>query len=151
MKAEQLVNSAMETAALVLEQSGKVPGVVLLHAKGKGITALPYKNGTLPVDVEQFIIVEGVKAVRELGAFDGVVIVAEAWMAVQNKEEMLGIIRPAQDPDRKEIVMAFAYGEDGSKKMAMADIIRTGDRASLGPVDDTMSGVESWLDEAFKD
>jgi hypothetical protein len=73
-------------------------------------------------------------------------------VSVQSKENLAlaQVMRPAQDPDRKEIVVAWSYGDDGSKAMATADIIREGEKVKLGERKSIDENGESWLDAAFE-
>ena len=94
------------------------------------------------------IIISMVKAARKIGTFDGLVMVSEAWMATQTNPDLIGVLRPAQDPDRIEIVVAWAYGDDGSRQMETAKILRDG-KQRLDTPEVAPDEVHSWLDDAF--
>ena len=151
MTAGEMCRAATDTAELALQAQGEVLTMVLLHVIGRGVIGLPYKDGSAPVGVQQQVIISVIKEYRKLGAFDGLVLMSEAWMVPQKSEVIAQVLRPAQDPDRKEVFVANAYGADGSKCMVTADIVREGDKVRLGPVEVVKHKVESWLDDAFMD
>ena len=150
MTAQELNKTALAAAGKTLAEAGQVPGMVLLHAKGN-IYPMPYKDGSISIGLQQRIITGVIKICRDEGYFRGVVMVSEAWMAVQTNDALVGVLRPAQDPDRKEIVVTYARGDDGSKQMVTTDIVRKDGQVSLGESTIIEHEVSSWLDDAFKD
>jgi hypothetical protein len=124
--------------------------MVVLHTSD-GIFALPYKDGSVSPDIQRLVVLNLVKGCRAAGKFEGLVMVAEAWMAKVTNEALIGVLRAAQDPDREEVVIACAYGQDGDKQMVTAPIVRADGKVSLGERKIQMAEVESWLDEAFKE
>jgi hypothetical protein len=153
MKAAELIKPALDMAEMALTVQGELAGQLFLHSK-KGIVALPYKNCKREeVGMQQALYIHIIRGCRMAGDFLGLVLVAEAWVSVQNKENLAlaQVMRPAQDPDRKEVVVAWSYGDDGSKAMATADIIRDGEKVKLGERKTLDEGGKSWLDDAFED
>jgi hypothetical protein len=133
-----------------MAETGHMAGMVLLHTN-EGIMALPYKDGSMPVGMQQMVIIGIVKACVAAGRFEGLVLVSEAWMAKQTSPEIAGVLPPAQDPDRQEVIVAWAYGQaDGDKRMTTADIIRSDGSVTIGePMEHSSEEVGSWLDDAF--
>jgi uncharacterized protein YbaA (DUF1428 family) len=152
MTANQLAKWAADAAEITLASEGRLVGMIILHAKDKGLMVVPYKDGGLPVQVQQMIIVKVIQEARRTGTFEGAVMVSEAWSShvPVGKQAIMDVLRPAQDPDRKEIVAVWAYGDDGSKQMITADIIRN-DKVSMGERTIVGHGIKSWLDDAFID
>lgn len=150
MKAQDLMKNAVRMAVVAISKGEQVASTLFMHAKGKGILAMPYKDGSMPVDMQQMVYVMAIRAAREAGTFDGCVLVSEAWMSAPKEKALVGIIRPSLDPDRQEGLIAYAYGADGSKCVYIAKIFRDGDKPRIEPMD--MGGeVTSWLDDAFED
>ena len=148
MTAKELTGAAMKMASEMIADGVEVRGMVLLHSKTNGLLVIPYKDDSMPVDIQQDIIISMVKAARKIGTFDGLVMVSEAWMATQTNPDLIGVLRPAQDPDRIEIVVAWAYGDDGSRQMETAKILRDG-KQRLDTPEVAPDEVHSWLDDAF--
>ena len=150
MNAKELCDGAMAMAEATLTKTGKVAGMVFLHVDDN-VAALPYKDGSMPVGLQQHLIIGLVKGLRAAKKFTGLVLVSEAWLAAQTNPALAGVLRPALDPDRQEVVVAFAHGSDGSRQMVTAAIIREGDAVKLGPPETKPDEVQSWLDDAFTD
>lgn len=151
MKAKVLAQNAMSMAEAVIREKGSMATMILLHTSNRELIILPYKTGVLPVQLEQIAIITIIRSCRAAKQFDGLVLVAEAWTAKVEKQELVGVLMPSQDPDRKEIVIARCYGDDHVTKTVTADIIRDGGSVRLGSHEESLADVKSWLDEAFED
>jgi len=151
MKADKLAELGFGAAEMMFRESGEVLGMVVLHADNK-VFAMPYKNCRPDeVDQQRLLIICTVKAARKEGVFEGMVMLSEAWVAEQKNPALMGVLRPALDPDRKEILLVHAYGDDGKSIMVTADILRKDGKAEVGPRKELECDVKCWLDAAFND
>jgi hypothetical protein len=150
MNAEKMARCAMGMAEMALADSGKVRGQVFLHAGGR-IAARPYKDcKPEELGAQQDEIIAVIRMTRLDGTFEGVVLVSEAWQSEPSHGAIAEVLRPALDPDRKEIVIAWAYDPDGNKVMTKAELIRKDGKVSIGEPETFRDGFKSWLDEAFE-
>jgi hypothetical protein len=60
-------------------------------------------------------------------------------------------LRPADDPDRGELVQVIAVERNGPRRYAFAEIMRNGETATLGPWEVTADVPQSWLFELLED
>jgi hypothetical protein len=60
-------------------------------------------------------------------------------------------LRPADDPDRGELVQVIAVERNGPRRYAFAEITRNGETATLGPWEVTGDVPQSWLFELLED
>jgi hypothetical protein len=60
-------------------------------------------------------------------------------------------LRPADDPDRGEIVQVLAVERNGARRYACAEITRNGQSTSLGPWQVNSEIPQSWLAELLED
>ena len=127
-----------------LKTLGSVDGGVTLMGPG-GIHMIVKTEGP-GSDLARLTAVKEVRKARAAGWLDGVVHIAEAWMAVYGPGETQ---LPSQHPDRREIVFINAYGEDGKSVVVWnLDIDNRGVRRGQ-PMDMKDANVTSWLDKAF--
>ena len=148
MQAKELTDRALELAQKSIAEKGELKALVIMQTK-KGIVAMPYKDGSMPHEFQKLLIVGIIRACREAGDFDGVVMVSEAWASMPTKPELAQVLPPSLDPDRKEIVFAFAHGSDDSKHAVTVDFIREGPEVRLGEPRIVTDEIHSWLENAF--
>lgn len=148
MQAKELTDRALELAQKSMAEKGELKALVIMQTK-KGLVAMPYKDGSMPHEFQKLLIVGIIRACRKAGDFDGVVMVSEAWASCPSTPELAEVLRPALDPDRKEIVFAFARGSDDSKHAVTVDIIREDGKVKLGEPHTVTDEIHSWLENAF--
>lgn len=90
--------------------------------------------------------IDQIRQLRKAGTLSGVVEIAEAWVAPDQPGDDQ---RPRDRPDREEIVLIHAYGEDG-KAFAAWHLERTsiGVRRGAAKYSEDITST-TWLDDAF--
>lgn len=146
----ELLANAENAASLMLYKTGSISAMVLLHAN-IGIVALPYKcAGPEHVELEQQVITFTVKACHRAGAFEGLVMISESWVAKLIKGDTR---RPSEREDKEEKVVICIWDKDLKKELAIYPIIRNGKKVLMGAREKAASTgtFKSWLDGAFAD
>ena len=151
LRAKDLTEEAFHIAEKTIKNGKSMPALILIHTKDNPALAIPYKDGSLPHQMQQVIIIKLIKAARAIKVFEGVVLVSEAWMAKAPNEEMVGVLRPSLDPDRTEGIIAYAFAADHTKSVIMADIKRDNGNVTITRRDMDLKDMKSWLDDAFED
>lgn len=149
MKAEELMSKARYTATQALSRDGKVyPLVILEHKKGPAIVfdydVQPEKKAQLQQAIKSLV-----NGCISVGDFLGCVHWAEAWVAPA--DTTTGLLPARMHPDREEIVILAAYGNDGQRLIEMYNIKREEGRVSLGEKRQRSGETyQCWLDPAFE-
>lgn len=131
-------------ASDALREEKRVAGMIMIHVAGS-ILPIPYKSrGSDDIWYEQELVKIAIKAARDTGTFEGVLMIAEAWRG-------MGVgIRPADDPKREEIVVAWACDGSLARRMVMAPIVRENGVPRIGPVEEVdKDNVKCWIEEAL--
>ncbi len=127
-----------------LQALGSVDGGVAIMRPG-GIHMVVKLEGP-GRDLARSTAVKEVRKARAAGWLDGVVHIAEAWVARYEPGETG---RPSQHPDRREIVFVYAYGEDG-KSVVIWYLDRDHRSVRRGQsMDMKDASAIHWLDEVF--
>jgi hypothetical protein len=146
---DTLLANAEDAASMMLYKTKSISAMIILHTKD-GIIGLPYKiGGPATVPLEQNLILFTIRACYKAGAFKGLVMLSEAWMAkfIDGDDR-----RPSEREDKEEKVVLGIWDENLNKTVAMYPIIRNEKKVLLGAREPNPDGskFESWLDDAFK-
>lgn len=153
MRAEEILDRADRTTCEMFAETGGLPDPrAWIYTTGQ-VTSIPFKPKNPQAEARlKAMACAFIFASRKAGVFEGAVTVAEAWMALGRTRQPL--LPPSQDPDRIEVVVLLAYGDDGRALGRARRIITQCGRRRLGdPVSifqQTGMRYESWLDAAFK-
>lgn len=153
MRAEEILDRADRTACEMFAETGGLPEArAWIYTTGQ-VTSLPFKPKNPQAEMRlKTMACAFIFASRKAGVFEGAVTVAEAWMAMGRMRQPL--LPPSLDPDRVEVIILLAYGDDGRAVGRARRIITENGRRRLGePVACfQQSGMryESWLDTAFR-
>jgi hypothetical protein len=153
MRAEEILDRADRTACEMFAETGGLPEArAWIYTTGQ-VTSIPFKPKNLQAEMRlKAMACAFILASRKAGLFEGAVTVAEAWMAMGRTRQPL--LPPSKDPDRIEVVILLAYGDDGRATGRARRIISHEGRRRLGePVSCFQQAgmhYESWLDDAFK-
>jgi hypothetical protein len=100
MLAEELIERADHTARKMFEEHGRLPdALVWIYTKGRMI-AVPCKPRGPAAEIRaKAVACAIIQATRKNGVFEGVVLVAEAWMSLCPGGRA-STVRPAFDPGR---------------------------------------------------
>jgi len=155
MQAEELIEMADQIACKMFSDAGGLgESRVWIHTKGR-LISIPCKPNPALEPKMKALICAMIYAARKAGTFEGVVMMAEAWMSTTELSRPRSSVRPALDPNRKEIIILLAYGQDGKSKTRTRKIESWGGNRAIGPIleDFNKPGLvhESWLDAAFED
>ncbi len=141
---QDLMEWAVDAIDRDLKKLGRVYGAVALMRKG-GIHMIVMIEGPDP-DLARLTAVNEVRKARAAGWLNGVVHIAEGWMAAHGPDDTR---RPSQHPDRREIVFVYAYGEDGKSVVIWyLDRDHRGVRRGQS-MDMKDASAIHWLDEVF--
>lgn len=151
---QKFMDKVLSEMERTFEKDGKIPGMLVMMTNTRGLVEIPYKreDDSTPLGIQQKVILTVLQATRSLGELAGVMMLHEAWCSrlPEGKESLKDVIRPALDPDRKEMIVCLYYDGDGNKGSVMYDIVRGKGKAKLENKN-VQSGDElkSWLDDAF--
>lgn len=154
----ELVDKFLKKVVAEVERSfdveQKVHGVLAVMTRSQGLLEIPYKRegDSTPVNLQQKAIIVICRAMREVGEFEGVLMIHEAWCSriPEGRKALKDVLRPALDPDRKEIVACLFYDRDGNKCSVTYDIVRGKGQAKLeNKYVQYGNELKSWLDDAF--
>ena len=146
-------NIALKHIHDCLRDDGFVEPHIFLHAMDREIYAInKFRDADVAVQSKiRSEIIAGIQSGRACCKLDAVVMIAESWMSTISvgKEALMGVMRPEQDPMRKECIVVHIWARDG-KKCAIFELIRKGKAVSLGKdISPKDSEIKCWLDSAF--
>lgn len=129
---------------------GYIPSRIFIFRKDGSNAVIPYHKAL------HSVIVTAIKEQRQKEVFDGLCWVSECWFSTHNPGEPMldllqaGVLRPRQDPDRKERVVIVAFDRDGNQKVKAWTVDRRREHPKLGKLDSDDGNLHGWLLEAFK-
>lgn len=156
MKAQELLERAdCVLAQMFADGKGVGEGRVWIHTKGK-LLSMPCKpRGSQAEARAKAVTCALIYAARKAGTFEGAVMIAEAWMSIVNQPQQKSYPMPSLDPDRIEVAMLLAYGDDGKVEARARRIENREGKRAIGAIFEPFhkAGMvySSWLDAAFKD
>ncbi|MCG3204306.1 MAG: hypothetical protein KCHDKBKB_01021 [Elusimicrobia bacterium] len=134
---------------------GKSLGPMLYIQLRETLVVLPYKHHDLQQEalLKQLAIAQ-IRAARTAGSFLFASSSSEAWVSMgKNLSPIHTVLRPSQDPDRKEAVLLQVWGPDGNAVFRGYELLRDGDKRKLGKLlmtnENNTFQVRTWLDPAF--
>jgi len=151
---QDLVNLAEDVIKSRMAAGKSLGSDLLVHLRD-GLVVLPFKDSdeTKEIQLKRLAVGIVIKA-RNCGAFLGASSLCEAWMSTGGKHlgSLYRVMKPSQDPDRVETIIVQVWGPDGKLVMRVYELVRNGDKKSLGRLMMTNDGfdVQTWLDPAFR-
>ena len=137
MKAVELIEQADQTVRRLFED-GKSVGEsrVWIHTKNRLISMPCKPKGSHEEAQVKAMTCALIYAARKAGTFEGAVLIAEAWMSNVQAPQQKSYPMPSLDPNRIEVAMILAYGDDGKVEARARKIESWGGRRSIGaPLD----------------
>lgn len=151
----RLIGMAQRSTEETFRKNGSVRSMLYVHTTGGEVIAIDFKSDQgRKEDVLKTKIVRLVHMLRINGKFSGATITAEAWFSTAKTEDgklPKNLIRPIDDPKRKEMLLAAAWDQDGKSEVSMSQIDRVGDAVEIGKWEAMPGKAEIWLDRAFID
>ena len=152
-KVENLMDYAVRFSDAILRSGKPLLSRIYVHFANETIMAFEYKypDPEETAETKKMLVVSMKQAIAE-GKIGSFVSLGEAWMAdVPKYHNMLEVMPPGKDPNRKEIVMIAAYGVDG-RQMKRFDIETSNGIRKLGKEIEDLAGSdwECWLDGAVR-
>jgi hypothetical protein len=152
--ANELTTRAFEHAQRMVADNGGLVPMVYLHLKDE-LHGVPYLKDTPQEAASRAFLVSAIREARRGGIFQGAVMLSEAWGVTRTVGDDLDI-RPAEQADRRELLVIVAFGGDGSKRGSAWQMLREDRLLRLGPSpefdsNDTGYIGGGWIDEAFAD
>lgn len=156
MKARELLERADRVLAQMFADSkGIGESRVWIHAKGKLISMPCKPKGSQEEARAKALTCALIYAARKAGTFEGAVMIAEAWMSIVQQHQQKSYPMPSLDPNRIEVAMLLAYGDDGKVEARARRIERRAGKRTIGVIFEPFhkAGMvyTSWLDAAFKE
>jgi hypothetical protein len=139
---DRLVAYAEVQAPLILAKDGRHTHLVMVFYGGEvTIGGLVYRDNA------EREVMRQVLARRYAGRADWYIEVSEAWILPDLPlDDMLGQLRPALNPNRREVLLLSARHQDGRSRFVMWKIRRSGESVSAGDLEIRAAAV-LWLDE----
>lgn len=156
MKAEEMIEKADRVLSQMFsEGKGVGEGRVWIHTKGKLISMPCKPKGSQEEMRAKAITCALIYAARKAGTFEGAILIAEAWMSIVKQPQQKSYPMPSLDPNRIEVAILLAYGEDGKVEARSRRIEQRDGKRVLGslfePFHKKGMVYSSWLDAAFLD
>jgi hypothetical protein len=156
MKAEEMIERAdFILSKMFAESSGIGESRVWIHTKRR-LISMPCKAKDIHDEIRmKAMVCAAIYAARKAGTFEGAVMIAEAWMSVIKNPQQKSYPMPSSDPNRIEVAILLAYGEDGKCQSLSRRIESRGGKRVLGALFEPFhkKGLVygSWLDAAFRE
>lgn len=153
IKTSRIVEIARDFCAMLLERDGGFPAQIHVHLTDGTSTTFPYKTGDVPAGVEQAAISAVIRIMHGTGVFAGAVMMSEAWMSQGEAKNaaLAQVLRPSQDPDRKEVVVVQVLAANGDTDAGFWNIDRSSGKPRLGErIETKYDRHESWLFDVIR-
>ena len=155
MKAEELIKQGDQVLCRMFAANGGVhEGRVWIHTKGRLISIPCKPKGSKAEMLMKAYTCAAIYVARKASTFEGAVMIAEAWMSLV-KPPQKSYPMPSLDPNRIEVAILLAYGDDGKVESLARRIERRDGKRTVGEVFEpyTKAGLvySSWMDAAFRD
>ncbi len=137
-------------------EDGKTLGPVLYIQLRGTLVVLPFKHSDHHKEflLKQLAIAQ-IQAARQSGTFLFASSSSEAWVSMgKNLSPIHTVLRPSQDPDRREAVLLQVWGPEGNAVFRGYELLREGTKKKLGKLlmtnENNNFKVKTWLDPAFR-
>jgi hypothetical protein len=156
MQAKELIEQADRVIRKMFSEDGGVhEGRVWIHTKDRLISIPCKPKGSKAEMLMKAYTCAAIYATRKAGTFEGAVMIAEAWMSLVKLPQKKSYPMPALDPDRIEVAILLAYGDDGKVEARARKIEHRDGKRTIGDTYEPFNKVgmryQSWLDAAFRD
>jgi len=150
MTTEFLLEKGKQMGESILLSGERICQPILLLFTTDALMKFPINDEYIDIDVWSASLAMFIRNLEDKKIFDGLLFVSESFHVPVKKgyEEVHRILPPEQDPDKKDSLTVFVYGQ-GGRKILIEEIVREKHKVNFKPFLDT-EGVEVWVDEVLR-